>query len=135
MLFRRILLLSVALSLATTPAYSQTWLQRYLQERRAKDEAKKAAAETNKFQDTQDNPGEEIRRAEPVNPVDPTLSTGDTASDGSAIPVRKAEPVNRDTVAPEAAEPVRRAEPVQPAAPAPSLVATPPPSARPSAAR
>ena len=112
MLFRRLLLCSIVLALAAEPAYSQTWLQRYLRERHAKEEAKKTAAD--KTQDSPDN-GEEIRQAEPVNPADPTLSPSSdssdsgtpTAPDGSALPIRKAEPVNPEAPVTETAEPIR----------------------------
>lgn len=129
MFLRRFLLLATLFALAAEPAYSQTWLQRYLRDRRAKEEAKKAAAEAEKMQDDQENPGEEIRRAEPVNPTDPTLAGGvpetTIAADGTAVPVRRAEPVAPPSAEP--AETVRRAEPIRRAEPA---EITPPPPLR-----
>jgi len=103
-MFRRILFFTLVLFLAAEPAYSQTWLQRYLSERKAKEEAKKAAAAQKENPAPSDGTTEEVRKAEPVN--------GPSATEPESTveePVTQAEPVD------PAITPIRRAEPVNPA--------------------
>ncbi|MEI6561446.1 MAG: tetratricopeptide repeat protein [Verrucomicrobiota bacterium] len=148
-MFRRILVFSFALLVVCEPAYSQTWLQRYLRERRAKDEAKKAPAVP---QENPDGSGEPVVRAEPVNgpaPAvpgesmeEPVVVAEPVAPAGTPLPVHRAElanPPSAPTVTVRRAEPadvsfdsipVHRAEPVEPVAsatpvPSPQPVATP----------
>ena len=114
----RTLLLTIALLLAAEPSYSQNWMQRYLSERKAKDEAKKAA------QQAEDSPAQEIRRAEPVDTPTVTPEIPSESAGEPAVPVRRAEVADPET--PANGETVRRAEPVTatPAPPAPSTAAT-----------
>ena len=134
-MFRRILIFTFALSLISEPAYSQTWLQRYLRERKAREEAKKAAVQP-------DGTGEEVRRAEPVNGPDasepgsipepgstleePVMRAEPVAPAETPIPVRQAELADPSATPPPEAT-IRRAEPVEPiASPSPSLPASRP---------
>ncbi|XHR30237.1 MAG: tetratricopeptide repeat protein [Chthoniobacteraceae bacterium] len=110
-MLRRLFILTLGLWIAVQPAQADTWLQRYLRERRAKDDAKKAVV------DDDTNPGEEVRRPEPVNPqdvVDPTAADTTATPAPASIPseerVLVPTPVNPVPVA--TPEPVRRAQPV-----------------------
>ena len=134
-MFRRLLVFSFALLLACEPAYSQTWLQRYLRERKAKDDAKKAAAAQPETPEVQpDASSEVVVRAEPLNgpapgaPAstleEPVVVAEPVAPAASPIPIHRAELANPD--APTVI--IHRAEPVEPAAtpaPSPQPVATP----------
>ena len=111
-MLRRTLILTIALLLGAETSYSQNWMQRYLSERKAKEDA------------------QEIRRAEPVDSPEAT-------PDASGETVRRAELA--DPQAPT--ETVRRAEPVTaastPEAPAPTpvvIVSTPTPTPNPTPA-
>ncbi|MCX6967460.1 MAG: tetratricopeptide repeat protein [Verrucomicrobia bacterium] len=136
------------LLLAAEPAHSQTWLQRYLRERKTKEKAEAPQQEIPAPQP--EGIPEEVRRAEPVNdpaPVEPGIpiptpepvvkaepvaaptpipvrraELADPSADPTPLPVRRAEPVDVsfDSVL------VHRAEPVEPAAPTPP-VSTPQP--------
>ena len=154
-MFRRILLLMIGVLLVSEPVYSQTWLQRYLRERKAKEEAKKAADQPEATPTPQPmdpstqptGPSEEIRRAEPVSSPaaeEPTTPAAPATPAITPVPVRRAElaepasnasvPVRRaEPVTPEVSfdsVPVRRAEPVEPI-PAPTPVPPPPNPATP----
>ena len=112
-MFRRILVFTLALLLVSEPAYSQTWLQRYLRERKAREEIRKA--EPAQENPAPDGASEEVRRAEPVNgPTEPEPT--------SAEPVTRAEPADAPAV-PEVQ--VRRAEPVASDDSVPQPAATP----------
>lgn len=139
-MFRRILLLTLGTLLVTQPAYSQNWMQRYLRERKAREDAKKAAQDGTQYLP----PEPEVRRAEPVNTPAPDAPTAEVpvtpiAPGETPVPVRKAEladPVEPSTQLRRAEPavpavnfdslPVRRAEPVE-AAPSPTPEPTPTP--------
>ena len=147
-MFRRILIFSFALLLACEPAYSQTWLQRYLRERRAKDETKKAATAQQDTPAQPDGSAEQVVRAEPVNgPAtavpgasmeEPVVVAEPVVPAGTPLPVHRAELANpgaAPTVTVRRAEPVdvsfdsipvHRAEPVEPVASATPVPAPPP---------
>jgi len=125
-MLRRILFLTISLILIAEPAYSQTWLQRYLRERKAKEDAKNTTGDSS----------EEVRKAEPVNaaatpensapavdespapavpnetpiPIRRAELADPPAASATPLPIRRAEPVDVsfDTV------PIRKAEPVEP---------------------
>jgi len=85
-MFRRILALTLGLLLVAEPAYSQTWLQRYLRERKDKEAAQKAARE----KATSDAPAE---TADPANPApQPSEQPSPPATDPTvpAVPVSPA---------------------------------------------
>ena len=123
-MFRRILPLMIGLLLVAEPAYSQTWLQRYLREHKHE----------NTVKDSQGTvmlaPDEEVRRAEPVSPqnAEPTEAPGVEPVPPGETP----EPVRRAELAQPApadgSVPVRRAEPVAPAATPARASSTPPPA-------
>lgn len=111
-MLRRFLLSTLGLLLIAQPAYSETWLQRYLRERRAKEE-KKTVFEQG------DSPAEEVRKAEPVNASDgtdeePVAVAVPVTPDAPSIPVRKAELADP--------EPVPTPRQALPATPAPTPV-------------
>ncbi len=117
-MLRRLLILTLGLWIVSEPAQADTWLDRYLRERRAKEAAKKA-------QDDQDAP-EEVRKAQPVDPnATPDASAGAVvvplpAESTPAEPVRKAQPVGNLPT-----EPVKRAQPVAPVSTEPAVSAEP----------
>jgi TolA-binding protein len=132
-MLRRTLILTTALLLAAEPSYSQSWMQRYLDERKAKKAAEQEEAQ-------------EVRKAEPVET--PEVTT-DAAPDASGQTVRRAEVADPEP-ATDPTQTVRRAEPVtstpesatpEPETPAPPakptpvvIVSTPPPPPNPTPA-
>ena len=119
-MFRRLFVFSLALLLVCEPAFSQIWLQRYLRERKARDESKKTATPP-------DDASEPVVRAEPVNDTatpapgatmeEPVAIAEPVAPPQTPIPVRRAELAN-PTPAPTPVVTIHRAEPIEPA-PAP----------------
>jgi TolA-binding protein len=127
-MLRRTVLLLLTLLLAAEPSQAQSWMQRYLRERKAKEEIRRAEpVET--AADTPDASGETVRKAELAGPEIP----GET--------VRKAEPASPETSSGEP-EIGRRAEPVtaEPEIPSPAptpvviVAATPTPTPEPTPA-
>ena len=121
-MLRRILLLAILLFVAAPAAPAQSWLDRYLRERKSP----KAAQSTEP--NAAANSGVEIRRAEPVDAAAP--GTGEPVAPAEiATPseaVRRAEPVTAEVSFDSV--PVRRAEVVVPSpTPTPAPVATPAP--------
>lgn len=119
-MLRRFLLSTLGFLLITQPVYSQTWLQRYLRERRAKEDAKRTVFEQG------ESPAEEVRRAEPVDaPSSPDTAPATDEPVAVAVPVGLAEaqiPVRKAELAdPEPASVVA----TQAATPAPTPVPTP----------